>query len=50
MKTYWEMEVQIHIFLSSILDGGGQLHASAALPPRKNRREDEDVWEMESCK
>jgi hypothetical protein len=34
MKTYGGgVDVQIHTFLTSVLVGGGQLHASAALPP-----------------
>jgi hypothetical protein len=34
MKTYGGVEVQLHAFLISALDGvSSQLHASAALPP-----------------
>jgi hypothetical protein len=36
MKAYGEVDVYIHIFLTSVLVGGnGQFHAPAALPPVK---------------
>jgi hypothetical protein len=35
MKTYGQVEVQLHAFLTSIVDGGEQLHAKTALPPGK---------------
>jgi hypothetical protein len=35
MKTYWGVEVYIHAFLTSALDGSGQLHAPEDLPARK---------------
>jgi hypothetical protein len=35
MKVYGGVEVQVHSFLTSALDGSGQLHESAALPLRK---------------
>jgi len=36
MKTYLGVEIQLHAFLTSALDGvSGQLHAPAALPPEK---------------
>jgi hypothetical protein len=38
-KSQWcvgEVELRLHLFLTSALDGrGGQLHASASLPPWK---------------
>jgi hypothetical protein len=36
MKAYEEVDVQIHSFLTSALDGRGQLHAPAALSPGKS--------------
>jgi hypothetical protein len=30
------MEVELHAFLTSVLDVSGQLHAPAALPPGKD--------------
>jgi hypothetical protein len=34
MKKYERVEVHLHAFITSALDGGNdQLHASAALPP-----------------
>jgi hypothetical protein len=40
MKTYWGVDVWIHIFLTSALIGvvSGQLHAPAALAPGKSPR------------
>jgi hypothetical protein len=39
MKTYRGVDVQIHIFLTSVLvEVGGQLHVPAALPPGTNPR------------
>jgi hypothetical protein len=35
MKKYGGVDVQIHVFLTSALVGGGQLHAPAALTPGK---------------
>jgi hypothetical protein len=35
MKTYGGVDVQIDAFLTSVLDGGGQHHAPASLPPGK---------------
>jgi hypothetical protein len=35
MKAYRGVDVYIHLFLTSALVGGGQLHAPAALPPGK---------------
>jgi hypothetical protein len=35
MKTYGGVEVQLHTFLVSELDGSGQLQASAVLLPEK---------------
>jgi hypothetical protein len=37
MKVYGGMNIQIHIFLtSSLAGGGGQLHAPVALHPEKD--------------
>jgi hypothetical protein len=36
MKAYGEVDVYINIFLTSSLDGGGQLHATVALPQGKH--------------
>jgi hypothetical protein len=38
METYGGVEVQLHAFLTSAIDGGGQRHALAALPPGKRPR------------
>jgi len=35
MKTYGEVEVQLHAFLALAIEVKGQLHALAALAPRK---------------
>jgi hypothetical protein len=35
MKAYGGVDVETHVFLTSALVGGGQLHAPAALPPGK---------------
>jgi hypothetical protein len=36
MKIYERVELQLHTFITSELNGGGdQLHAMAALPPEK---------------
>jgi hypothetical protein len=35
MKAYGEMNVQIHVFLTSALVGSGQFHAPASLSPGK---------------
>jgi hypothetical protein len=36
MKAYGGVDVQVHIFFTSALvGGGGQLYAPAALPPEK---------------
>jgi len=35
MKAYWGSGVYLHALLTCTLDGGGQLHAAAALPPGK---------------
>jgi len=35
MKTYWGVDVQLYGFLDSTLDGSGQLHTPATLPPEK---------------
>jgi hypothetical protein len=31
MKKYWGVEVKLHPFSKSVLDGGGRLYVSAAL-------------------
>jgi hypothetical protein len=36
MKIYGEIEISIHIFLISVLDGSDQFHALAALSPEKS--------------
>jgi len=37
MKMYRGVEVQLHMFMTSALDGlSGQLHAPASLPPEKS--------------
>jgi hypothetical protein len=38
MKAYSGVDVQTHVFLTSVLVGGGQLHAPAALLPGKDPR------------
>jgi hypothetical protein len=35
MKAYGGVDLQLHVFLTSELVGGGQIHAPAALPPGK---------------
>jgi hypothetical protein len=35
MNTYWGVDVLIHVFLTSTLVGGRQLHTPAALPSGK---------------
>jgi hypothetical protein len=37
MNTHGGMEVQLHAFVTSTLDGGGQPHVPAALPSGKER-------------
>jgi hypothetical protein len=38
MKVYWRREVQPQSFLTSGLDGSGQIHAQEDLPPSKGTR------------
>jgi hypothetical protein len=38
MKAYKGVDVQIHIFLTSVLPGADQLHAPAVLRPGKSSR------------
>jgi hypothetical protein len=45
MKTYVAVEVQLHAYLGSVLDGGGQFHAPAALYPTPTGAS-EPVWAL----
>jgi hypothetical protein len=50
MKAYGCVEVQLHLFLTAVLGGGGQLHAPASFSPREGPQliiEKEAEWASE---
>jgi hypothetical protein len=44
MKTCRGVEVWFHLFVISVLGGGGQLHAQATLPPPPRRNSHRSRW------